>query len=287
MRPATSPTTTPPRLTPLACLLAALTTALLLAATVLVVPGASYAADERDEPAAGPAAAPATERAKPKKPRFFREHRVIGRSVKGRKIHAWHRGERGKPRVVLISTMHGNEPATRQILRELWRAKRIRGVDLWVVPVYNPDGLARGTRKNARGVDLNRNFPYNWADLDGSYESGPKPASEPETRAMMRFLREVEPRRILSFHQPLYGVDTDTKDKRFARRVARALRLPHKTFDCGGVCHGTMTGWYNHHFTGSALTVEYGSRPARRLMRVTAPRQVLSIWGARRVMPRG
>ncbi len=78
----------------------------------------------------------------------------------------------------------------------------------------------------------------------------------------MRFLRAVRPARILSFHQPLNGVDTDTKNRAFARRVARALDLPRKTFDCGGVCHGTMTGWYNNAFAGAALTVEYGCQPA-------------------------
>ena len=66
----------------------------------------------------------------------------------------------------------------------------------------------------------------------------------------------------------------------FSRRVARTLHLPATTLDCGGVCHGTMTVWFNHHFKGSALTVEYGARPPRRLMRVTAPRQVLRIFGA-------
>jgi hypothetical protein len=208
--------------------------------------------------------------------------RVVGETVRGRKIMAYHLGERGKPRVLLISTMHGNERATRQILRSLRDGKPIRGINLWVIPTYNPDGFARKTRKNARGVDLNRNYPYKWADLDGNYESGAKPASEPETRAMMRFLRDFRPRWILSFHQPLYGVDTDTKNKKFARRVARKLDLPRKRFDCGGVCHGTMTGWYNHHFKGSALTVEYGAKPPRRLMRVRAPRQVLRIWGATR-----
>lgn len=211
--------------------------------------------------------------------------RVLGKSVRDRKILAYHLGEPGKPTVVLISTMHGDEPDTRKILQILRDGRPIHGINLWVVPTYNPDGLAAGTRKNARGVDLNRNYPYNWADLDGNYESGPKPASEPETRAMMRFLKDVKPRWILSFHQPLYGVDTDTKNKRFARRVARRLDLPAKRFDCGGVCHGTMTGWYNDKFKGSALTVEYGADPARRTMRVTAPRKVLSVWGAWRGDP--
>ena len=211
--------------------------------------------------------------------------RVLGKSVRGRRIMAYHLGEPGKPEVVLIATMHGNEARPRAILQTLRLGKPIHGVDLWVVPTYNPDGLARGTRKNAHGVDLNRNYPFRWADLDGSYESGPKPASEPETRAMMRFLRDVRPARILSFHQPLYGVDTDTKNKAFARRVARRLALPAKRFDCGGVCHGTMTGWYNDRFKGSALTVEYAARPTRRMMRVIAPRRVLSIWGAWRGDP--
>jgi predicted deacylase len=208
--------------------------------------------------------------------------RVIGHSVRGRAITAWHLGEPGRPgadRVVLIATMHGNEGAPRRILETLRDGRPIQGVDLWVVPTYNPDGLAAHTRRNAHGVDLNRNYPWSWTDLDGSYESGPKPASEPETKAMMRFLRSVRPQYILSFHQPLNGVDTDTKDKSFARRVARHLHLKAKVFSCGGVCHGTMTGWYNHNFAGSALTVEYGAHPSRRLMRQTAPRQVLDVFG--------
>lgn len=213
-----------------------------------------------------------------------REVRVLGQSVAGRDVVAWHLGEparRGVPTVVLISTMHGDEPATRGILQALRDAPPIVGVDLWVVPTYNPDGLARGTRKNARGVDLNRNFPNDWKDLDGPYESGPGPASEPETKAMMTFLSDVRPSRILSFHQPLVGVDTDTKLPGFARRVADKLNLPATTLDCGGVCHGTMTGWFNHNFKGAALTVEYGARPGRHRMRRVAPPQVLSIFGAR------
>lgn len=206
--------------------------------------------------------------------------RKLGESVRGRPIMAYRLGDASKPTVVLISTMHGDEPRTRQILLALKNGASVIGVDLWVVPTYNPDGLAAGTRKNAHGVDLNRNYPYQWAELDGPYESGPAPKSEPETRAMIRFLKDIKPDRILSFHQPLYGVDLDTKNKRYARRVARTLKLPKKTFTCGGVCHGTMTSWYNHHFSGAALTVEYGANPSRRMMRVVAPSRVLRVFHA-------
>ncbi|MCY4727172.1 DUF2817 domain-containing protein [Nocardioides sp. STR2] len=232
------------------------------------------------QPVAAPAVAAAAEG--PGERPAVVEVRTIGHSVQGRPIRAWRLGEPGRRRIVLVSTMHGNEPHTRRILETLRDGRPVRGVDLWVLPTYNPDGLARGTRRNARGVDLNRNFPHLWKDLDGSYESGPRPASEPETRAVMSFLEEVDPRRVISFHQPLHGVDTDTKDPGFARRLARALRLPRTTLDCGGLCHGTMTMWFNHRFRGSALTVEYGSRPSRHRMGVQAPRQLLGVIGAHR-----
>ncbi len=200
----------------------------------------------------------------------------IGESVRGRPILAHRLGEpadNGVPTVVLIGAMHGNEQRTRPALWSILDGKPLIGAELWVIPTYNPDGIAAGTRRNAHGVDLNRNFPYRWAPLDGNYESGPRPASEPETRAVMRFLARVRPDRILSFHQPLHGVDTDTKDRAFAERVARILRLPRKTFDCGGVCHGTMTGWFNDRYAGSALTVELGPAPGEAYLRdVLAPR---------------
>ena len=113
---------------------------------------------------------------------------VYGHSVQGRPLVAYHLGEPGRPgarTVVVMAAMHGNEAAPVQIMRALVSGPELIGIDLWVIPTYNPDGIAAGTRKNAHGVDLNRNFPYGWADLDGSYESGPEPASEPETRATM------------------------------------------------------------------------------------------------------
>jgi predicted deacylase len=203
---------------------------------------------------------------------------VLGKSVKGRKIIAYHLGEPGEKKVVLISVMHGNEPAPRRILTNLIDGARVHGLDLWVLPVYNPDGLARHTRKNAHGVDLNRNYPYRWIRQTGGYDSGPKPRSEPETRAVMRFLADVRPRYVLSFHQPLHAVDV-TQRPTFSRRVARALRLPTSRLRCGSSCHGTMTMWFNHRFSGFALTVEYGADPSRAKLRA-APDRILRLFGA-------
>lgn len=232
---------------------------------------------------AAPVGAPAAAAVAPER-RAVIGAEVIGTSVKGRPIRAFHLGQPGPgvPTVVLVSTMHGDERRTRQILTSLRDGAPVRGIDLWVVPTYNPDGFARDSRHNARGVDLNRNYPTKWRRVEGRYDSGRKPASEPETRAMMGFLRRVDPDYVLSFHQPLHGVDTLTKRPAFAKRVARILRLPRKTFSCNGGCRGTMTMWFNRTFRGVALTVEYGARPSVRELRGPVARRVLRVFGAAR-----
>lgn len=212
------------------------------------------------------------------------ESRVIGHSVRGRAIRAYRVGDpTSANRVVVMATLHGDEPATRRILTALRDGRPVRGVDLWLIPVANPDGLARHTRKNAHGVDLNRNYPYHWADLDGRYESGRAAGSEPETRALMAFFDRVRPRRIISFHQPLNGVDVSSRESRpFASRLAAALDLPRRNLTCGGVCHGTFTQWYMARHAGVAVTAEYGPHPSRHRMTVTAPRQLLRFLGGSR-----
>jgi hypothetical protein len=85
---------------------------------------------------------------------------VIRHSVRGRTIVAHVLGPDAAPRkLLLVGCIHGNECAGIAILSALARRRVPAGVQLWLVPEMNPDGTAAGTRQNADGVDLNRNFP--------------------------------------------------------------------------------------------------------------------------------
>jgi predicted deacylase len=198
---------------------------------------------------------------------------VIGRSVQGRAIRAYRLGDPTSPtKAVVLGAIHGDETAGIRVTEGIRRGRPVHEVDLWVIPTVNPDGVARGTRQNAHGVDLNRNFPHKWAPLSGKYYSGTKALSEPEARALRRFLDRVKPDLMVSFHQPLYGVGSDTKGKAFQRRLSNGLDLPIRAFNCTGVCHGTMTSWYNHNHAGTAITVEFGYHPSVSWLRGQAAR---------------
>jgi predicted deacylase len=190
----------------------------------------------------------------------------FGTSVDGRALVAWHRwpdGSTAGPALLVLGSIHGDERAGTRVVRRLRTLAPPAGTDLWLVPTMNPDGAAADRRTNAHGVDLNRNFPRYWraAGAGTSTWSGPSAASEPETRAVQRLLRRVGARTVLSFHQPLHGVDAyRAKSMPLVRRLGRELDLPVRSFDCSGGCHGTLTDWANARLAGRAVTVELGPR---------------------------
>lgn len=208
--------------------------------------------------------------------------RVLGTTREGRRVVAYRVGAAGAHRTaVVLSTMHGNERDTVDIVTNLRDGNPVRGLDLWLVPVYNPDGYAHHDRHNARGVDLNRNYPYRWAS--STDDSGSKPASERETRLFMRFFDRVDPDLVVSFHQPLNGVDTSHRKRPgFLRRLRDELRLPLKRMDCDGGCHGTLTQWFNRRHDGFAVTVELPADPSAHYLDRRGPRALLRALGASR-----
>jgi murein peptide amidase A len=197
------------------------------------------------------------------------EKRLLGYSVQHRPIVAYHLGNPGvRPVSLIIGQMHGDEHAGVRAARSIiGDASQLRGINVWVIPTINPDGDAHHTRQNAHHVDLNRNWPYHWRALTGQYYSGPHPLSEPETRAVRRFLLAIRPRFVVSLHQPLQGVDLDAGRgpayHRFRDALSHDLGLPIKNFDCWSVCYGSLSSWFFASHLGVAVeTVEFGWHPA-------------------------
>ena len=180
---------------------------------------------------------------------------MIGHSVLGRPIVAIaDRPPQTRLRVLVIGCIHGDETAGMRVTRRLIAAAAPPGAALWVVPALNPDGVAADTRGNAHGVDLNRNFPFGWQPLSGLEYSGPRPLSEPESRAALGLIRRVRPDLTIWFHQPFGLVDRSGGDAAVERRYAQLVGLP-----LVGLRRypGSVSTWQNHAMAaGTAFVVE-------------------------------
>ncbi len=91
---------------------------------------------------------------------------VVGHSVEGRALYHVSLGT-GARHVLLWSQMHGDEPTATTALFDLleyvrthreepWVARMLSELTLHVVPMLNPDGAERFQRRNAQGIDINR-----------------------------------------------------------------------------------------------------------------------------------
>lgn len=156
--------------------------------------------------------------------------RTIGSSTQGQSIRAWSKGT-GSRHILYLACIHGDEQSGRPLLDRLIRhidghPELLDGKKVTVIPVANPDGFARGSRTNANGVDLNRNFPTN--NFKPSSGHGMAPTSEPETRALCGVIRRQRPDVIVTVHSPLKCVDYDGPALGLAHRMSRHCGLPVK-----------------------------------------------------------
>ncbi len=96
-----------------------------------------------------------------------------------------------RPVVRLVGAHHGNEKVSTEVVLSFMQHlidnygsdNQVRTLladrEFWIVPILNPDGHVSNSRYNAAGVDLNRDYGYEW-------EVYSAPFRQPETRAMMR-----------------------------------------------------------------------------------------------------
>ena len=92
--------------------------------------------------------------------------REAGKSLEGRSIYHVRAG-RGSAAVLLWSQMHGDEPTATSALFDVFEYLRLHRAEpmasrilerltIHAVPMLNPDGAERFQRRNAQGIDINR-----------------------------------------------------------------------------------------------------------------------------------
>lgn len=220
--------------------------------------------------------------------------RTLGESVEGRPIHVV-RVPGGDADVLVTANIHGVEYIATEValgvLRYLTQLegssqvgealdtpaglagelRRLRErATIWVLPTINPDayaatwdaggdGTLKQLRTNARGVDLNRNFPLPapqrpvWFDFGGwrtgsddpqnEFYRGESPLSEPETAAVARLLDEVAFRAGVGCHSTMGTTIPPNVNSRadyaVYKRLCRAFRnaQPHTRYHRMGSFH--------------------------------------------------
>jgi len=141
---------------------------------------------------------------------------VEGRTAGGRSIYVVRLSHGGEAawRVLLFAQQHGDEVSGKDALLYLVRdlaghPERLPAdVELWVMPMLNPDGAEAGTRRNGAGADLNRDHMV---------------LEQPETQALYRVVRRVRPHVAVDCHE-------FTRDSA-ARRERGWLAWPDITMD--------------------------------------------------------
>ena len=128
--------------------------------------------------------------------------------------------------ILVVGVVHGDEPQGKFLIENYIAANP--DSPLLFIPCLNPDGLAAGTRTNANGVDLNRNFPTaNWESGEcGEFFGGESPASEAETRFLIDVIEEYKPKLVLTLHAPFKVVNYDGPACETAEKIAQIINYP-------------------------------------------------------------
>ena len=202
---------------------------------------------------------------------------TIGYSSQGRSINAYSFGS-GGPSVVYTGAIHGSEASTRYLM-DRWieeldanPGQIPAGKRVIVIPTINPDGLAAGSRVNARNVDLNRNFTTSdWKkDIEHTNGSsfpgggGEEAMSEPETKAIAGFIAQQRPELVISYHSIGSMVISNQIGQANSRASQYASLSGYRLSSGGGSefgyqITGTADDYYREKLGVPSILIELGS----------------------------
>lgn len=204
---------------------------------------------------------------------------TYGSSVLGLPLEVWRPTRRCE--LLVFAAIHGEEPETTYALSRALRQLAEPPERAAVVLAANPDGLIRGTRCNARGVDLNRNFPSsNWQSTpvtcrstiedpsDVVLSTGTHAGSEPEVQALLALIAELRPEAVVALHAPLACID-DANGSALGRRLAHRTGMPFVT-DVGYPTPGSFGSWGGENGV-PVITYEFPLAATEDLMREHVP----------------
>ncbi len=193
---------------------------------------------------------------------------IMGRAVLALKISDNPELDEPEPAVMLSSSIHGDEPAGFIMLMRLSEylaagsgggglvSELVSGLEIWINPLANPDGMYRNSdtmtypvRANSNGYDLNRNFP--------DPAASPPPPLQKETADMINFMKKIRPALSLNLHSGAEVVNYpwdrwtrihpddiwfNTVSRRYADTVHLHAAPGYMTFLDNGVTRGWQ--WY-------------------------------------------
>jgi protein MpaA len=158
-------------------------------------------------------------------------------SAGGRKITVFHLRGKGKngnyKKMLLIGGVHGDEIEgiflVEKYLEKLKQTLCPEGLDILIIPIFNPDGHKKNQRKNHNSIDLNRNLPTSdWTNKsdEEKYYPGESAASEPESLLMVAIIDEFMPDIIISCHSWKPMLNYNGPSKKLAEEMSRANGYP-------------------------------------------------------------
>ncbi|WKD50903.1 murein tripeptide amidase MpaA [Microbulbifer spongiae] len=193
-------------------------------------------------------------RPRPERGQLHLDRVLYGHSALGAPL-LYFPAQSGNTHGLVLAGTHGDEIVAVVTLSCALRSLAPDQLRHHVILAVNPDGCQLGTRCNARGVDLNRNFATkNWGGGDSAYRwnsatdsrdvklyTGQSPASEPETRALCQLIAKLQPAWAVSIHEPLACVeDPGTSD--LGNWLASRFQLP-LVKDVGYQTPGSFGTW--------------------------------------------